>query len=129
MSLTLDRERLLEQLRQLGALGADPVAGGRTRIALTDADRAGRDLLVTWMRELNLDIRIDRIGNIFGSLHSDSDDGHQRPLMIGSHIDTVKNAGGPRRLLWGAGRPCRRTGVSPSGNETGAFHHHRRFYE
>lgn len=92
-SLALDGACMLEQLRQLGELGADREVGGRTRIALTDDERAGRDLIVRWMRELDLDVRVDRIGNIFGTLRSDSDDGNERPLMMGSHIDTVKNAG------------------------------------
>jgi N-carbamoyl-L-amino-acid hydrolase len=92
-SLTLDGARLIEQLRQLGEVGADHEGGGRTRIALTDDERAGRDLVVEWMRELDLEVRIDRIGNMFGTLRAGSDDGNQRPLMMGSHIDTVKNAG------------------------------------
>ncbi|WCM48543.1 Zn-dependent hydrolase [Pseudomonas sp. WJP1] len=84
---------LIEQIRVLGELGADPVDGGRTRIALTDSEKAGRDRVVAWMRELDLDVQIDRIGNIFGTLRSPSDQGDQRPLMMGSHIDTVTNAG------------------------------------
>nr|WP_175799967.1 Zn-dependent hydrolase [Burkholderia anthina] len=92
-ALELDGALLLDQLRRLGDIGVDPDAGGRTRIALTDDERAGRDLVVEWMRELDLDIQVDRIGNIFGTLRSASDDGSERPLMMGSHIDTVKNAG------------------------------------
>jgi len=92
-TLALDGNTLIRQLRELGATGADPHAGGRTRIALTDAEQAGRDRVVQWMRELDLEVRIDRIGNIFGTLRAASDDGTQRPLMMGSHIDTVKNAG------------------------------------
>ncbi|MFC5696034.1 Zn-dependent hydrolase [Pseudomonas sp. GCM10022186] len=84
---------LLQQIRTLGEIGADPANGGRTRIALTDAEKAGRDQLVAWMRELGLDVRIDRIGNIFGTLRSATDQGDQAPLMMGSHIDTVTNAG------------------------------------
>ncbi|WP_197337647.1 Zn-dependent hydrolase [Ralstonia solanacearum] len=91
--LELDGARLLAQLRALGEVGADPDAGGRTRIALTDDERAGRDLVVRWMRALDLDVRIDRIGNIFGTLRSGSDTGSEAPLMIGSHIDTVTHAG------------------------------------
>ncbi len=91
--IELDGTRLLAQLRALGEVGADPDAGGRTRIALTDDERAGRDLVVRWMRALDLDVRIDRIGNIFGTLRSGSDTGSEAPLMIGSHIDTVTNAG------------------------------------
>ena len=91
--LRLNAPLLLEQIHALGEIGADPLNGGRTRIALTDADKAGRDQLVEWMQALDLDIRIDRIGNLFGTLRSSSDTGDQAPLMMGSHIDTVANAG------------------------------------
>lgn len=92
-SLQLNGETLLTQLRQLGELGRDREVGGRSRIALTDQDKAGRDQLVAWMRELDLEVHVDRIGNIFGCLRSPTDDGSQPPLMIGSHIDTVRHAG------------------------------------
>lgn len=91
--LRLNGSILLQQVRALGEIGADQVNGGRTRIALTDAEKAGRDQLVAWMKELDLDVRVDRIGNIFGTLRSVSDQGDQAPLMMGSHIDTVTNAG------------------------------------
>lgn len=118
-SLEPDGELLLEQLRELGQLGADQEVGGRTRIALTDDDRAGRDLVVRWMRELDLDVRIDRIGNIFGTLKSETDNGSQPPLMIGSHIDTVTNAGaldGCYGVLAGlaVARAFRRADVKPT---------------
>ncbi|RQR40521.1 MULTISPECIES: Zn-dependent hydrolase [unclassified Burkholderia] len=117
-ALELDGALLLDQLRQLGEIGADPEAGGRTRIALTDDERAGRDLVVAWMRELDLDIQVDRIGNIFGTLRSESDDGSERPLMMGSHIDTVTNAGaldGCYGVLAGlaVARAFRRAGIKP----------------
>ncbi|SIT49328.1 Amidase, hydantoinase/carbamoylase family [Paraburkholderia piptadeniae] len=126
-SLTLDGKLLIEQLQQLGELGTDHEVGGRTRIALTDDERAGRDLVVKWMRELHLDVRIDRIGNIFGTLRSESDDGTERPLMMGSHIDTVKNAGaldGCYGVLAGLAvvRAFRRADVKPQRSITiGAF--------
>jgi beta-ureidopropionase / N-carbamoyl-L-amino-acid hydrolase len=90
---TLNGALLIHQLEKLGELGASANAGGRTRIALTDDEKAGRDLLVKWMHDLELEVRVDRIGNIFGFLRSEHDDDSQRPLMIGSHIDTVTNAG------------------------------------
>ncbi|MES2820022.1 MAG: Zn-dependent hydrolase [Pseudomonadota bacterium] len=90
----LDPEPLLAQLRALGAIGGHGDASqGRTRIALSDDEKAGRDQLVQWMRALSLEVRIDRIGNIFGILAAATTEGDQRPLMIGSHIDTVRNAG------------------------------------
>ena len=89
----LDTAKLLEQLRELGAIGHDAAQGGRTRIALTDEEKTGRDLLVRWMRELDLEVRVDQIGNIFGVLHAAHPQGMAQPLMMGSHIDTVRNAG------------------------------------
>lgn len=83
-------ELLLEQLRLLGTVGKESTAG-RTRLALTDADREGRDTVVGWMRELGLAVHVDRIGNLFGVLDGSSSE--EAPLMMGSHIDTVRMAG------------------------------------
>ena len=91
--ILLDAAQLLRQVHELGTIGQDAGQDGRTRIALTDAEKAGRDLLARWMRELDLDIRVDRMGNIFGILHAASPSGEVQPLMMGSHIDTVRNAG------------------------------------
>lgn len=91
--LSLNAELLLSQIRELGAVGADAEKGGRTRIALTDDEKIGRDLVVQWMRDLDLEVQVDKIGNIFGILRAPSKDGDQKPLMMGSHIDSVRNAG------------------------------------
>ena len=85
----LDYARLLDRLQRLGAVGRGP-SGGPTRLALTDSDRKGRDLLAGWMREAGLEVRVDRIGNIFGLWPAPGD---ADPVMIGSHIDTVIDAG------------------------------------
>lgn len=81
---------LLEQLRLLANIGADNENDGQTRLALSDTDKDGRDKLVQWMHELNLDVRVDMIGNIFGTMKGLCS---EKPIMIGSHIDTVINAG------------------------------------
>ncbi|SOY58503.1 N-carbamoyl-L-amino acid amidohydrolase [Cupriavidus taiwanensis] len=117
--IKMDGARLLAQIRALGEIGADPEGGGRTRIALTEAEKAGRDQVVQWMRELELEVRIDRIGNIFGILRSATDDGGEAPLMTGSHIDTVTNAGaldGCYGVLAGlaVARAFRQAGVKPN---------------
>jgi len=44
--MAIDGTMLLHQLHDLGAIGLDG-SGGRTRLAASDADHAGRDLLVT----------------------------------------------------------------------------------
>jgi len=89
MTPILDHARLIDRLQRLGAVGRGP-SGGPTRLALTDADRAGRGLLAGWMREAGLELRVDRIGNIFGVWPVP---GGGDPVMVGSHIDTVIDAG------------------------------------
>lgn len=61
-------------------------------MAATDADKAGRDQVVAWMRGAGLEIVIDRIGNIFG-IWQTAENEDEEPVMVGSHIDTVINAG------------------------------------
>jgi N-carbamoyl-L-amino-acid hydrolase len=117
--LLLDGATLLRQLRELGEIGADSEVGGRTRIALTDDEKAGRNLVARWMRELELEVVVDRIGNVFGVLRSEADDGTQAPLMMGSHIDSVTNAGaldGCYGVLAGlaVARAYRQAGIAPA---------------
>jgi len=74
-------------LAQIGATEK----GGNCRLALTDLDRQGRDLVTGWMRDAGLDISVDQVGNIFG----------RRPgrnpalpsVCTGSHIDTQPTGG------------------------------------
>ena len=87
--LSIDAASLLGSLEELAAVNRQ-ADGGCRRVALTDADRLGRDLLVRWMRELDLDVRVDQIGNIFGTYASEL---AAKPIMIGSHIDTVSTGG------------------------------------
>jgi N-carbamoyl-L-amino-acid hydrolase len=87
---SVNRERLVGRIRQLGDVGRED--GKLTRLAASDADRAGRDLFVFWLRQAGLDVAIDRIGNIFGIWNAGGDEG-KAPLLIGSHIDTVIDAG------------------------------------
>lgn len=115
----LDGTALLRQIRELGDIGADSEVGGRTRIALTDDEKTGRDLVARWMRELDLEVVVDRIGNLFGILRSDTDVAAESPLMIGSHIDSVTNAGaldGCYGVLAGlaVARAYREAGIAPA---------------
>ena len=87
--LAINGERLLQRLWDLAEIGPIP-GGGNNRLALTDADKEGRDLVVTWMRDLGLDVSIDTIGNVVAV---QSDVGHGPPVMMGSHIDTVATGG------------------------------------
>lgn len=88
-NLRIDLDRLLGRLDKLARIGAIP-GGGCSRLALSDADRDGRDLVAGWMRELGLEVTIDAIGNVVG-LRVGQEDG--APVMAGSHIDTVASGG------------------------------------
>ena len=90
--LRINPKRLMERLDTLAAIGAT-ADGSCCRLALTDEDKAGRDLVVGWMRELGLEVRIDPIGNIFGLRRGEESIESCAPVMTGSHIDTVRTGG------------------------------------
>ncbi|MBI4883182.1 MAG: Zn-dependent hydrolase [Actinobacteria bacterium] len=93
-ALRVDGGRLWSRLEALGEIGA--VAGpngerGCARLALTDSDRDGRDLVVGWMHDLGLAVTIDAVGNVVATRQGS--DATAAPVMIGSHIDTVRTGG------------------------------------
>jgi N-carbamoyl-L-amino-acid hydrolase len=85
----INRKRLEESMEALGRIGAT-AKGGLNRVALTDDDRRGRDLLVRWMREAGLAVTVDQMGNIFGQRAGG--DGRP-PVLMGSHADSVPTGG------------------------------------
>jgi len=89
--LSINEKRMLEHLYALGKTGID-AEGQRTRAAASDADKAGRDKLAGWIRKAGLECRVDRIGNIFGIWETEENKS-EKALILGSHIDTVINAG------------------------------------
>lgn len=88
-NLRIDGERLCRRLDDLAKVG-QIAGGGVCRLALSDEDRQGRDLVVGWMRELGLSVGVDQIGNVIG-VRPGCEDG--RSVMIGSHIDSVRTGG------------------------------------
>ena len=88
LDLKINSRRLHERINALAEVS--PIeGGGNCRLALTDEDKDGRDLVVAWMRELDLEVTIDAIGNIIGTWNV----GSGRSVMSGSHIDTVRTGG------------------------------------
>jgi allantoate deiminase len=67
------------------------LAGGLTRVSYSPEYRAAADLVMGWMREAGMQARLDAVGNVVGRYEGD------RPglpcLLIGSHLDTVRDAG------------------------------------
>jgi beta-ureidopropionase / N-carbamoyl-L-amino-acid hydrolase len=92
VDLRVDRARLLgriEALHEIAPITGDSGSRGNARLALTDADREARDLVVTWMNDLGLTVTVDAIGNVTATTSW----GDGAPVMTGSHIDTVRTGG------------------------------------
>lgn len=89
--LSINGNRLMERINTLGAIGKDE-EGKRTRLAASDTDKEGRDAVAGWMKDAGLKVVTDRIGNVFGIWETEQNK-EEAPLMLGSHIDTVINAG------------------------------------
>ena len=63
--LRVNGKRLQQSLEEMARIGATP-AGGVQRLTLSDEDKQARDLFIKWLNELDLEITIDEMGNIFG---------------------------------------------------------------
>jgi beta-ureidopropionase / N-carbamoyl-L-amino-acid hydrolase len=88
--LRTNGDRLKSSLLDMAKIGATP-GGGVTRTALSDADREGRDLFVSWLKEADLAVRVDDLGNIYGRLEGTDPDAP--PVLMGSHLDSVPSGG------------------------------------
>ena len=87
--MRIDRARLAESMDALGKIG-ETARGGLHRVALTDDDRRGRDLLVRWMNEAGLTVTVDQMGNLFG-IRAGTE--ARPPVFMGSHADSVPSGG------------------------------------
>ncbi len=88
--LRVNGERLSAHLAALSEFGKNP-EGGVSRVAYSDFDRAGRVLVLDWMRSAKLEPSIDFAGNIIG--RRAGRDATLKPLLFGSHIDSVPQGG------------------------------------
>lgn len=88
--LRINGERLWSSLMELAQIGAT-AKGGVKRLALTDLDKQGRDLVVSWGKQAGMSITIDQIGNVF--MRRAGRNSALPPVMSGSHIDTQPTGG------------------------------------
>jgi N-carbamoyl-L-amino-acid hydrolase len=88
--LRINGSRLWTSLMELARIGATD-KGGVKRLALTDLDRQGRDLVVQWAQEAGLAITVDKIGNVF--MRREGANPALPPIVTGSHIDTQPTGG------------------------------------
>src|SRR3984893_10694626 len=91
-------EEIVRRIDALAAISETP--GQLTRIFLTPEIRAAAALLLQWMQDAGMAAHLDAIGNVCGRYEG------ERPglpcLMLGSHYDTVRDAGkwdGPLGLI------------------------------
>src|SRR6195952_89380 len=89
---------IVSRINELGAISETPEH--LTRIFLSREHRTAADLILTWMRSAGMRAHLDAIGNVCGRYEG------ERPglpcLMLGSHYDTVRDAGkwdGPLGLI------------------------------
>ena len=88
--LRINGPRLWNSLMELARIGATD-KGGVKRLALTDLDRQGRDLVVQWAKAEGLAVTVDKIGNVFMRREGTNPD--LPPVVTGSHIDTQPTGG------------------------------------
>jgi N-carbamoyl-L-amino-acid hydrolase len=88
--IAINRRRLLRDLNAVSRIGIGD-HGSVTRLVFSIKELRSRQFLIHQMRQIGLQIHIDRIGNIFGRM-----DGHNAKapaLLVGSHLDTVLHGG------------------------------------
>jgi allantoate deiminase len=85
----LDPARIMQRCDALARHSELPA--GLTRVFLSPEARAATDQVLAWMREAGMQAKLDAIGNAAGRYEG------ERPglpcLMLGSHLDTVRDAG------------------------------------
>ena len=88
--VSINQGRLWSRLMDMAEVGATP-AGGCNRQALTDDDKAGRDLFTRWAEQAGCSIQLDGVGNLFARRPGTDPDA--RPVVLGSHLDTQPTGG------------------------------------
>ena len=85
-----DSNRLWSRLMDMAAVAATP-AGGSNRQALSDDDKAGRELFIGWAERAGCSIELDGVGNLFARRPGADPDAS--PVVLGSHLDTQPTGG------------------------------------
>ncbi len=89
-NLKVNGKRLRSTLEEMAKIGASP-GGGVQRLTLSDEDKTARNLFVKWLKEIDLEVTIDEMGNIFGKRPGKNND--LAPVMSGSHLDSQPKGG------------------------------------
>lgn len=88
--LAVNRDRLWSTLMEMGRIGALE-HGGCRRTALSEDDRRGRELFISWCRDAGCEVRFDAVGNIHA--RRPGRDATRAAVATGSHLDTQPHGG------------------------------------
>lgn len=86
----IDGDRLWDSLAAMARIGATP-RGGVCRLALSDLDKAARDLFVSWCKDAGCVVSVDQMGNIFA--RREGLDPARPAVAAGSHLDSQPTGG------------------------------------
>jgi beta-ureidopropionase / N-carbamoyl-L-amino-acid hydrolase len=89
-ALHIKTDRLLSFISEMAKIGAKS-NGGCNRQALTEEDRLGRELFLTWCDAIGGVARLDSMGNLF--VRFEGADSTKLPVLMGSHLDTQPSGG------------------------------------
>lgn len=90
MNIKVNTDRMWSRLMEMAKIGATP-RGGVCRLALSEEDKAGRDLFVKWCKEAGCEVTIDELGNIFA--RREGRDAARPAILVGSHLDSQPTGG------------------------------------
>jgi len=82
-------DALQARIDALAQFSSDPKA--LTRLTLTQAHRNAADMVMSWMIQAGLQVYLDPLGTVVG--RREGAQPNAKTLLLGSHIDTVRNAG------------------------------------
>jgi beta-ureidopropionase / N-carbamoyl-L-amino-acid hydrolase len=89
-NLGINGDRLWQSLMEMAKIGATE-KGGVCRLALSDLDKAGRQLFIRWCEQAGCTVSVDRMGNIFARRPGRNP--KLAPVLVGSHLDTQPTGG------------------------------------
>ena len=89
-NLGINGDRLWQSLMEMAKIGATE-KGGVCRLALSDLDKAGRELFIRWCEQAGCAVSVDRMGNIFARRPGKNP--RLAPVLTGSHLDTQPTGG------------------------------------
>jgi len=105
-------KKIMQRIETLARITDEP--GRLTRTFASPAMRRANGLVAKWMRAAGMETRVDAMGNLIGHFEAKSEDGKKPSsilhpsssprLLLGSHLDTVRNAGkfdGPLGVMLG----------------------------